>query len=205
MMTATSGRLFEMPYATWDPGSSCWRTSGAISASGSGTFSGTWPTSGSMRDGACFEHPTWGHPTSAPASSLLPTPVTADAVGGRNATNLRWEGRTAYRPSGAKASVSLQEATALLPTPRSNEANGTGDHGTGGPDLRTLVDQLLPTPTASDAVGARNRTANRPPNSKHHDGVTLTDVFWIGDRTDPPSNDGNTSTDPHQPQLSTGD
>lgn len=38
----------------------------------------------------------------------------------------------------------------LLPTPRSSDSNGAGEHGTGGPDLRTVVD-LLPTPTVNDA------------------------------------------------------
>ncbi len=36
----------------------------------------------------------------------------------------------------------------LLPTPRVSDHNGTGEHGQGGPDLRTAVD-LLPTPCAS--------------------------------------------------------
>lgn len=37
----------------------------------------------------------------------------------------------------------------LLPTPRASDTNGAGVHGTGGPDLRTVV-SLLPTPTARD-------------------------------------------------------
>ena len=37
----------------------------------------------------------------------------------------------------------------------------------------------LPTATGQDAAGARNRTANRSnPDSKHSDGVTLTDAIW---------------------------
>lgn len=38
----------------------------------------------------------------------------------------------------------------LLPTPRTSDSNGAGAHGTGGPDLRTAIGQLLPTPTARD-------------------------------------------------------
>ena len=38
----------------------------------------------------------------------------------------------------------------LMPTPRTSDSNGAGAHGTGGPDLRTVVGQLLPTPTARD-------------------------------------------------------
>jgi len=39
--------------------------------------------------------------------------------------------------------------TALLPTPRTSDTNGAGQHGDGGLDLRTAV-TLLPTPRASD-------------------------------------------------------
>ena len=50
-----------------------------------------------------------GQPTDAP-DRLLPTPEASDGTGGRRARNLRWDGDTAYRPSGHKASVSLREA-----------------------------------------------------------------------------------------------
>jgi hypothetical protein len=29
-------------------------------------------------------------------------------------------------------------------------------------------------------VGSRNRTSSRPPDSQHHDGITLTDAVWMG-------------------------
>ena len=32
--------------------------------------------------------------------------------------------------------------SSLLPTPRSSDANGPGSHGSGGPDLRTVVEHL---------------------------------------------------------------
>lgn len=41
---------------------------------------------------------------------LLPTPTASYGEGGKHARNLTWDGNTAYRPSGAKASVSLLEA-----------------------------------------------------------------------------------------------
>jgi hypothetical protein len=52
-------------FATWNPQSSCWRTwpeSEPLIATGtqdSGTFSGTWPRAGTMRNGCAFERPTW--------------------------------------------------------------------------------------------------------------------------------------------------
>ncbi|WP_366151317.1 hypothetical protein, partial [Clostridioides difficile] len=38
-------------------------------------------------------------------------------------------------------------ALRMLPTPRSSDTHGAGEHGTGGPDLRTVV-TMLPTPAA---------------------------------------------------------
>ena len=101
--------------------------------------------------------PERGQGGAAPAAglNLLPTPEAADGIGGRRATNLEWRGGTAYRPSGAKASVSLQEAVDLLPTVTTSDQNGAGAHGDGGADLRTAL-ALLPTTTTSDALGSRN-------------------------------------------------
>ena len=107
-----------------------------------------WPSTVSTNgDGRLYEHPTSAPLMDGSAGSVLPTPAAADGTGGRRAKNLRWDGNTAYRPSGAKASVSLQEACDLMPTPRSSDSNGPGHHGDGGMDLRTAV-TLLPTPTA---------------------------------------------------------
>lgn len=50
---------------------------------------------------------------------LLPTPTASYGDGGKHARNLRWEGDTAYRPSGAKASVSLIEALDRIDPPDS--------------------------------------------------------------------------------------
>ena len=56
----------------------------------------------------------------------------------------------------------------LLPTPRTSDTNGPGVHGTGGQDLRTVID-LLPTPDAAmgergprseSALAAGNRQTN---------------------------------------------
>ena len=50
------------------------------------------------------------------------------------------------------------EPGALLPTPTVSEANGAGEHGMGGQDLRTVA-SLLPTPTTAPTTGnghARN-------------------------------------------------
>lgn len=49
-------------------------------------------------------------------------------------------------------------SSSLLPTPKTSDTNGAGQHGSGGPDLRTVV-ALLPTPTTQPTTGnghARN-------------------------------------------------
>lgn len=47
----------------------------------------------------------------------------------------------------------------LLPTPRSSDCFGSGQHGDGGMDLRTTV-TLLPTPRATDPAGADSRSSD---------------------------------------------
>ena len=47
----------------------------------------------------------------------------------------------------------------MLPTPRANDANGAGTHGTGGSDLRTVV-RLLPTPNTRDSYVPRDGLAS---------------------------------------------
>lgn len=78
--------------------------------------------------------------------TFLPTPTAGDGTGGHRATNLEWRGGTAYRPSGAKASVSLQEAMDLLPTPTARDHKGHNQRH----DTSCLMGalELLPTPTA---------------------------------------------------------
>ena len=168
-MSDTSGWLFEMPWACWDPDSSSWRTYAGTSHSGSRKFSGTWPTSGSMRDGACYEHPTWGHPTSVPACSLLPTARVSMGHGPSQA-----------EVDAGDPNCRLETAVAVL---------------------------MLPTPTVQASKHAQPTPYER---ERYEAGGLDAYNLWVvvpmlfdGDRTDPPSNDGKPSTDPHQPQLPT--
>jgi hypothetical protein len=101
-----------------------------------------------------------------------------------------------------------------LPTPRTSDTNGPGQHGDGGLDLRTAV-TLLPTPAAADAVRGRNPNAAKK-TATHNPGVNLTDIVWdnagkrllpgiavdlTGPATYPPSNDGKPSSDDPHPHL----
>ena len=40
----------------------------------------------------------------------------------------------------------IEQGSLFLPTPRTSDKNGPGHHGSGGPDLRTVI-SMLPTPT----------------------------------------------------------
>jgi hypothetical protein len=137
---------------------------------------------------------------------MLPTPTTDDAG------NLT-------RDSGAFQS--LTRSIQMLPTPAVNDM-GRGKtvedwdawtdkmkaaHGNGnghGKPLEIEAQRLLPTPRALDGTGVRGKTPNRSDEANGRAGLTLSDfASQIGAITDPPSLDGNTSSDdPHQHQLS---
>jgi DNA (cytosine-5)-methyltransferase 1 len=107
---------------------------------------------------------------------LLPTPMT----GYSQRTPEEWR---AGRPAG---NGSVRErigdlaivAEHLLPTPTAADGErASATYERGNP---TLLGALLPTPTAKYAANARNATANRSPDSAHHAGTTLCDVFFDG-------------------------
>lgn len=104
-------------------------------------------------------------------------------------------------------------SSSLLPTPRTSDTNGAGQHGEGGLDLRTAV-TLLPTPLAADSertsarmprgnptlVGAllpTPTTSNAYGNQYNNQGKRLLPgiaVDLTGPATPPPSIDGNASS-----------
>jgi len=123
-------------------------------------FSGTWPRSGSMRDGRVFEHPTSALPTDeSDSSSLLRTPTLSgyeDNRGGGGelrAGIMHGPSRRLPTPSARdhKGRNQRDDAScltgALLPTPRVSDSTGPGKHGDGGPDLRTSLGDLTKPPS----------------------------------------------------------
>ncbi|HEX3778600.1 MAG TPA: hypothetical protein VHX38_02955 [Pseudonocardiaceae bacterium] len=121
----------------------------------------------------------------------------------------------------AQGKRNLDDAIALLPTPKASDTNGPGTHGTGGPDMRTVV-HLLPTPaardwksSASNQHGKNSRPLNEvaallpTPTVADADGtraarggagsdeLLLTGIarqVWSGEPTDPPSDAGSSSS-----------
>lgn len=167
------GRMWPTPFATYDPDGSCWRTSEATLFSDSPVFSETFPSWGMTSGGDAFELRMSERPTvasdcsSLPAAhepggtaeryharlkahdgreltflplsmavQLLPTPVSRD-----------WKGQNQRNDA-----TCLPGAVQLLPTPRTSDANGAGSHGTGGPDLRTVISALTPKQSPDGSV-----------------------------------------------------
>ena len=78
-MTDTSGPTSGRQFATYDPSTRSWKTSGDTEASDSTAYSETWPKTGYMHDGRAYELPTPGHRTiEKGSSSWLPTPTATD-------------------------------------------------------------------------------------------------------------------------------
>jgi hypothetical protein len=77
-ITATCGHTSSPSFAIWESIASSWRTSQGSLLPGLDTFLGTWPTSGSMRNGECFPAPEWAPLTDAGESLSWPTPAARD-------------------------------------------------------------------------------------------------------------------------------
>ena len=60
--------------ASFDPGTSLWKTSQLCLDGGLAPFSETWPRSGSMQSGRAFGHPSSGRHMNGTGSGLWPTP-----------------------------------------------------------------------------------------------------------------------------------
>jgi hypothetical protein len=66
-------------FARWDRDTSSWKTAQCSLLEEFTGFSQTWPSSGSMLNGECWERPTLERRTSDDESGFLPTPVTLDS------------------------------------------------------------------------------------------------------------------------------
>lgn len=160
---AGSGPGSRTSFATWDAGTSSWRTSRNWSAKGSPTSSVILPRSGSMRNGVCWAHEMPARHTNATgsgssaATSMWGTPTARD------------EQRSPEAAIRKKQSFGRTQVTALTtqvkmwPTPRASEGfRGTDPpHGTGGPSLRQSVGHHHQT-TTTDGDGGSTRVDLNP-------------------------------------------
>ena len=132
---------------------------------------------------------TYGRPSTGSSRSKVLTLFLGSRLRRRTASlgstlfKLTWKPWTT--PAGRQ--LSLLRASALptsatartgWPTPRTSDTNGSGEHGTGGLDLRTTATLTgWPTPTGQDA--ASSGVKDYPPSATHHAGTTLTDAARI--------------------------
>ena len=132
--------------------------------------------------------------------SLLPTPAAQEPGG----TLEQYHDRLRKADGREPTFVPLGMLVQLLPTPTRRDWKGENQRHD-ETCLPGAVRSLLPTPTAADSFGARNKTSGRSnPESEHHDGTTLTDWLWLstGASTNRPSADTKPcSDDESQPPL----
>jgi hypothetical protein len=145
-MSKDSSRL-PLP-ATWNTARTAWETDTLNLYCGHAEPSlGTWPPSGSMRNGIAWARTKSAPPTVAAASSSAPGPLLSTPVASDGGTD-----------RGSSADWGLRdEARKLFKTPTSNlGTNGGSQHpdkrkqGGHGPTLADEVEHLLPTPAARD-------------------------------------------------------
>lgn len=119
---AASGGRWRGSFVKYDPDTSTWRTHQSSLLGDFTEFSETWPSSGSMRSGECWERPTLELRTCESESGFLPTPVTLD-TGSR--FNRSPSAGAALRPTlGAMATFNL------WPTPTCGGGGQTLPEGT---------------------------------------------------------------------------
>jgi DNA (cytosine-5)-methyltransferase 1 len=98
------------------------------------------------------------------ALGLLPTPAAAD-------------GERTSQTYGRGNPTLAGAVTSLLPSPRTSDTNGPGEHGDGGLDLRTAV-SLLPTPRSS---GKRTMGEEGPYHADGYSRASIDDVARAAD------------------------
>src|SRR3990170_3879094 len=183
------GRSSLGSFAWYDPATCSLRTSQGCLAPTTEErwpkYSGTWPTSGTMRNGSCFERPTLGPVIEGPECSLWPTTNAhdgrrpgSDATSTQNG-NLKldaeqWQtpATDSFRSRGLdrKDEMGLDQQARFWATPRREDGESCGNHP-GAQDSLTGQARMWPTATSRDwksgesSVETLQRNA-RPLNEK---------------------------------------
>lgn len=146
---AGSGDIWRASFAKYDRSTSTWKTVQCSLLGDSDEFSETWPRSGSMRNGACYQRPTLARRTCENAYGLWPTIRSTDGERGCRGDLIQAERgnpNSHYR---------------LWPTPTVNgNHNRAGISPKAGDGLATAIAQF-PTPTATDHKGANTRAPGK--------------------------------------------
>lgn len=200
-----------VPLATWNSARGVWETPQvSLLCEHSVPYSAPWPTSGSMRAGACFAPQTSEPRTVESGSSSLPGPPGGSPLLKTPTSNLATNGGSqhpAKRKRGGHGPNLADEVEWLLPTPKASDGtkgSPNQPHGNGDLPLPSAAARLLPTPQASDTgtPGRRPGAGFRPPLLAvvlplFTEPMPTKDGPGPGDRTPPPSLDGRRSPVPH--------
>ena len=93
-----SGHTWPGSFAMFDLASCSWKTAQPSLLGDSAGFSATWPRSGTMRSGACWERPALERRTDETGSGLWPTPTVCGNYNRKGASNASGDGlETAVR------------------------------------------------------------------------------------------------------------
>lgn len=157
-MTDTSGRTSPAPFATYDPVSSCWKTSETTSLWALTLSSLTLPAWGGLAAGELSELPTPELPTIGPASLLLRTPTAQLATNGGSQ-------HPDKRKAGGHGPTLADEVEHLLPTPTARDHKGANQRG----DVTCLHGAL---------IGPQSHDGSASPDDQHQpllrlDGLAL--------------------------------
>lgn len=153
-----------------------WLTPNLLSGGQWETFSGRWPTSGSMRNGVAYRQPTLVPRTDATGSGssrgsvIFPTP--SATVYGSSQNGINGVNGANRRPSAGTPSLETMARKGNWPTPRAEDSESCGANGDRIDTLTPAV-RRWPTPTAGDADGSGSRNTE---GSKAHAGTSLTDA-----------------------------
>ena len=199
------GSVTQTPFATYDPGSSSWRTWEPFLFEDSTSFSGRWPKSGTTLDGRAYELPSSALPTNATGCSSSVSLGTPSARAEKGANSVRVA-------SGDTRGL-LENQVATIPTPQARDGNHGGPQGKRflNPerpnDLDDFVDALalLPTPVVND-MGVNKtvewwdewvaeKKAQHGNGNGHGNSLAIEVLRSTGAATPPPSGDGSPSPD----------
>lgn len=152
---AAYGRNTADLLASYDPGSSSWKTSQHCLVEGLTSFSETWPRSGLMQNGTAYQLPPLVRLTDEIDFGLWPTPVVPN--GGRSVAHVNdWRGRTAYH-NGKKVQVDLAQAVKRWPTPHGFSQDGRSNGPSGNELGRAVNRAMVPTPKLPSVGGQMAR------------------------------------------------
>jgi len=192
------GSVTQTPFATYDPGSSSWRTWEPSLFEDSTSFSGRWPKSGTTLDGRAYELPSSALPTNATGCS---SSVSRGAPSARAA-----KGANSVRVASGDTRGLLENQVATIPTPQARDGNHGGPQGKRflNPERSNAL-ALLPTPVVND-MGVNKtvewwdewvaeKKAQHGNGNGHGNSLAIEVLRSTGAATPPPSGDGSPSPD----------